>query len=228
MNVFQRLHAEYLALSARVRTLETQVGALERDQDETLQTLGDLVRSRLEALDQRIHSLEKAQAPRTRPWDRKPKRGDEDGDGTGQTPPDAHDLAALREGWTQLCQAESSADRKPPTPGGQAEGDPLDPGPPSRTDQPASKPVGRPNTKARRVRQFLLDALDKEDHLVASVLCRECRQAIDVSEETFWRAAAELVAAGVITKEGGKGTGRATELHRVPQKAPAPQDPGVP
>jgi hypothetical protein len=100
-------------------------------------------------------------------------------------------------------------------------------GPPPPADQPARKPVGRPNTKARLVRQFLLDALDKEDHQVGTILCRECRQEIDVSEDTFWRAANELALEGALTKDGGKGTGRPTVLHRVPQTAAAPQNSGV-
>jgi hypothetical protein len=171
MNVFQRLHEEYLALNARVRTLETQVQALARELTGTIQEVG-----------------------------------------------------RLRD------QVQSSADRKPPVPGGprDAEGNTRDTESPPRTEEPDSKPVGRPNTKARLVRQFLLDALEKQDHHIGTVLCRECRQQYGVSEDTFWRVSDSLVAAGAITKEGGKGTGRPTELHRVPQKAPAPQNPGLP
>jgi hypothetical protein len=170
MNVFQRLHEEYLALNARVLTLETQIQTLARELTGAIQ-----------------------------------------------------EVRRLRD------QVMSSAEQKPPVQGGprDAEGNTRDTESPPRTEEPTSKPVGRPKTKARRVRQFLLDALDKQDHRLGTILCRECRQELGVSEDTFWRAADELALEGAITKDGGKGTGRPTELHRVPQKAPAPQNPGV-
>jgi hypothetical protein len=163
MNVFQRLHEEYLALNARVRTLETQVQALARELTGAIQEVARLR--------------------------------------------DQVEKSAL------LGALSAAPDRKPPARGG--------------TRSAPGNPVGRPNTKARLVRQFLLDALDKEDHLIANALCAACLQEIECSEDTFWRAVLDLVTEGRMTRDGGKGTGRPTVLHRVPQTAAAPQNSGV-
>ena len=163
MNVFQRLHEEYLALNARVRPLETQVLAL-----------GEQL--------------------------------------TGAIP----EVGRLRD------QVQSSAEPKPPglgNPGLSQQEQFLI----SLTNPPASQPVGRPKTKARRVRQSLLDSLDKQDHRLGTVLCRECRPTIDVSEETSWRAAAELALEGASTKDGGAGGARSQALAVWPPPSRCPR-----
>jgi hypothetical protein len=73
---------------------------------------------------------------------------------------------------------------------------------------------GRPPEARDKARQFIVDALTRENDQIANDLRAEWEKTRGAAK-TFWRAVDELEGAGDLTKDGGPGTRRQMVLHLV-------------
>ncbi len=95
---------------------------------------------------------------------------------------------------------------------------------------PESGKQGRPPETREKAKQFIRDALTTQNDRIGNEMAIECERANDLSAKTFWRAVDEMVSAGELVKDGGKGTGKQVVLHlirRDPETTPdSPSDSG--
>lgn len=85
-------------------------------------------------------------------------------------------------------------------------GNDYDFSPPCRPD---SDKGGRPPEERGKAKVLILAALRRQNHQIGNHL----EETFDGSRQTFWRAVDELVEAGAITVDGGKGAGKQKTLH---------------
>lgn len=81
--------------------------------------------------------------------------------------------------------------------------------PPTAPDP--AKP-GRPQNERGQAARFIRESLTRENDRIGNDLCAEW-EATGGNEKTFWRAVKDMEAAGELTTEGGRGTGKQTVLH---------------
>jgi len=80
---------------------------------------------------------------------------------------------------------------------------------------------GRSDHEREGFKKLILEALDKQDHVVGNELLKSLKDPEKV-RNTFWRAAEALEEDGRIIIEGGAGTGKQKTFHRI---CPTSQDP---
>jgi len=117
---------------------------------------------------------------------------------------------------------EKSYGKKPPALGVSMgdHGNTYDFSPPARLDPSKSK-GGRPAIERDKAMQFIRDALARQNNQIGNDLATEWTKG-GGSTDTFWRAVKDLVTAGDIATDGGKGTGKQTILHLVDSKTAQP------
>jgi len=71
---------------------------------------------------------------------------------------------------------------------------------------------GRPSAKRDNAKQYIRDALAKENDQIGNELCEQW-EVTGGSGKTFWRGAEEMKADGELAWDGGKGTGKQTMFH---------------
>ena len=88
-------------------------------------------------------------------------------------------------------------------------------------EEPAKNPGGRPPEEREKARKFIADALTVQNDRKATELLNEWEKN-GGKEATFWRAMREMRDDGVLTTDGGKGTGKPMTFQLIHQNPSPP------